>query len=58
MEGVDPAQAGRPRRKYYSFTADGAERTRLALARVLSDGLGEDDGVVVGRRGVGGGWVL
>jgi len=31
----DPAEheaAGRPRRRYYRFTADGAERARLALA--------------------------
>jgi DNA-binding PadR family transcriptional regulator len=33
VEEVDPAKAGRPRRKYYSFTPDGAERARNALAR-------------------------
>jgi PadR family transcriptional regulator, regulatory protein PadR len=34
VEDVDPARVGRPRRKYYSFTADGAERARHELARV------------------------
>jgi PadR family transcriptional regulator, regulatory protein PadR len=36
VEDVDPAQAGRPRRKYYSFTPDGAERARDALARTTA----------------------
>lgn len=33
MEDVDPTQAGRPRRKYYAFTRDGAERASYDLAR-------------------------
>jgi DNA-binding PadR family transcriptional regulator len=33
VEEADPAEVGRPRRKYYSFTPDGAERARDALAR-------------------------
>jgi DNA-binding PadR family transcriptional regulator len=32
-EDVDPRQAGRPRRRYYTFTVDGAERARHDLAR-------------------------
>ena len=32
-EDVDPRQAGRPRRRYYSFTPGGAERARDELAR-------------------------
>jgi PadR family transcriptional regulator, regulatory protein PadR len=37
----DPAQheaAGRPRRRYYRFTSDGAERARLALEPVRRPG--------------------
>jgi PadR family transcriptional regulator PadR len=30
---VDPHQAGRPRRRYYRLTPDGAARARNALAR-------------------------
>ena len=33
IEDIDPAQAGRPRRKYYAFTPDGAEHARHELAR-------------------------
>ncbi|MEV4759661.1 helix-turn-helix transcriptional regulator [Micromonospora sp. NPDC049559] len=32
-EELDPHEAGRPRRRYYSLTADGAEQARVALAR-------------------------
>src|SRR5215468_736249 len=32
-EDVDPHQQGRPRRRYYRLTPDGAERARNALAR-------------------------
>jgi DNA-binding PadR family transcriptional regulator len=31
-EDVDPAIAGRPRRRYYKLTSDGAEHARTALA--------------------------
>jgi PadR family transcriptional regulator, regulatory protein PadR len=33
-EDVDPRQSGRPRRRYYSLTSDGAVAARRALARV------------------------
>jgi DNA-binding PadR family transcriptional regulator len=33
-EEVDPQQAGRPRRRYYSLTTDGAMQARRALAQV------------------------
>jgi PadR family transcriptional regulator PadR len=33
-ETVDPHHQGRPRRRFYRLTADGAERSRIALARV------------------------
>jgi PadR family transcriptional regulator PadR len=36
VEDIDPAQAGRPRRKYYAFTPDGAERARDHLARAYT----------------------
>jgi DNA-binding PadR family transcriptional regulator len=32
-EQVDPSRLGRPRRRYYRLSADGAERARSALAR-------------------------
>jgi PadR family transcriptional regulator PadR len=32
-EDTDPAQAGRPRRRYYRLTPDGAEKSRNALAQ-------------------------
>ena len=32
-EDVDPREQGRPRRRYYKLTPDGAERARDALAR-------------------------
>lgn len=35
-EQVDPHQAGRPRRRYYLLTSDGAERARDALARAYA----------------------
>ncbi|MFI0901664.1 PadR family transcriptional regulator [Streptomyces sp. NPDC020983] len=31
-EEVDPGEAGRPRRRYYRLSPDGAERARIALA--------------------------
>lgn len=31
-EDTDPHEEGRPRRRYYRMTPDGAERARLALA--------------------------
>ncbi|HET9117367.1 MAG TPA: helix-turn-helix transcriptional regulator [Pseudonocardiaceae bacterium] len=34
FEQVDPAEAGRPRRRYYRLTPDGAEFAQTALARV------------------------
>jgi PadR family transcriptional regulator, regulatory protein PadR len=33
-EETDPRQQGRPRRRYYKLSSDGAERARMALARV------------------------
>ena len=33
-EEVDPKREGRPRRRYYQLTPDGAEFARTALARV------------------------
>ncbi|MFI7148048.1 PadR family transcriptional regulator [Nonomuraea sp. NPDC050022] len=35
-EETDPRQEGRPRRRYYRLTADGAERSRIALAAARS----------------------
>lgn len=32
-EDIDPSREGRPRRRYYRFTPDGAELARHALAR-------------------------
>jgi PadR family transcriptional regulator, regulatory protein PadR len=32
-EEVDPSEEGRPRRRYYRFSRDGAEHARYALAR-------------------------
>jgi DNA-binding PadR family transcriptional regulator len=32
-EEVDPHEKGRPRRRYYTLTPDGAERARFALAK-------------------------
>jgi DNA-binding PadR family transcriptional regulator len=32
-EDVKPEEAGRPRRRYYQLTEDGAERARIALAQ-------------------------
>lgn len=32
-EEVDPHKQGRPRRRYYRLTEDGAERARIALAQ-------------------------
>ena len=34
FEVIDPSDAGRPRRRYYRLTPDGAEFAREALARV------------------------
>lgn len=33
-EDIDPAKEGRPRRRYYRLSPDGAEHARNALARV------------------------
>ncbi|MFI6182503.1 PadR family transcriptional regulator [Nonomuraea sp. NPDC051191] len=33
FEDVDPHEAGRPRRRYYRMTPDGAEQARLQLAQ-------------------------
>ena len=32
-EEIDPHEQGRPRRRYYKLSPDGAERARIALAR-------------------------
>jgi PadR family transcriptional regulator, regulatory protein PadR len=32
-DGIDPHEQGRPRRRYYKITPDGAEQARDALAR-------------------------
>lgn len=34
FEDIDPSKAGRPRRRYYRLTPDGAEFAREAVARV------------------------
>lgn len=33
FEDIDPSEEGRPRRRYYRLTADGAEQARQALAK-------------------------
>jgi PadR family transcriptional regulator, regulatory protein PadR len=33
-EDIDPHAEGRPRRRYYKLNPDGAERARIALAKV------------------------
>ena len=33
FEDIDPSEEGRPRRRYYRLTADGAELARQALAK-------------------------
>src|SRR4051812_19776715 len=33
-EDIDPSAAGRPRRRYYRLTEDGAEQARVSLAKV------------------------
>ncbi len=33
-EDIDPRAQGRPRRRYYKLSPDGAERARIALAKV------------------------
>jgi PadR family transcriptional regulator, regulatory protein PadR len=35
-EDASPQEEGRPRRRYYRLTADGAERTRIALAQATT----------------------
>ncbi|MFF5172577.1 PadR family transcriptional regulator [Micromonospora sp. NPDC000089] len=35
-EQLDPREAGRPRRRYYSMTPDGAEKAHRALVRASS----------------------
>ena len=37
-EDVVPQAEGRPRRRYYRLTEDGAERARIALARAATSG--------------------
>lgn len=37
-EQIDPKEQGRPRRRYYRLTKDGAEQARDALARAYSAG--------------------
>jgi PadR family transcriptional regulator PadR len=52
VEDVEPAQVGRPKRKYYAFTPDGAERARHALARAYASTPAVGP---IGRRGLAGG---
>jgi len=35
-EGISPQAEGRPRRRYYQLTEDGAERARIALAQATT----------------------
>jgi DNA-binding PadR family transcriptional regulator len=35
-EDIDSHEEGRPRRRYYQLTKDGAERARIALARATT----------------------
>lgn len=35
-EDINPEDEGRPRRRYYRFTDDGAERARIALAQAAT----------------------
>jgi PadR family transcriptional regulator, regulatory protein PadR len=35
-EDIDPVTEGRPRRRYYHLTEDGAERARIALAQATT----------------------
>jgi PadR family transcriptional regulator, regulatory protein PadR len=35
-EDINPEDEGRPRRRYYRLTEDGAERARIALARATT----------------------
>ena len=35
-EDISPRQEGRPRRRYYKLTDDGAERARIALAQATT----------------------
>jgi PadR family transcriptional regulator PadR len=35
-EDIDPRAEGRPRRRYYKLTEDGAERARIALAQATT----------------------
>ena len=54
----DPAvheKAGRPRRRFYRITADGAEQARDALARAYRSGRRPVPGWVAARPGTGGG---
>lgn len=48
-EAIDPRQEGRPRRRYYRFSRDGAELARDALARAYRG----RSGVRLGPRIVG-----
>jgi PadR family transcriptional regulator PadR len=35
-ESINPTEEGRPRRRYYRLTKDGAERARIALAQATT----------------------
>jgi PadR family transcriptional regulator, regulatory protein PadR len=35
-EDIDPEEEGRPRRRYYQLTKDGAESARIALAQITT----------------------
>ena len=35
-EDIEPEEQGRPRRRYYRLTEDGAERARIALAQATT----------------------
>ena len=39
-EDAVPAEEGRPRRRYYKLTEDGAERARIALAQAATSTVG------------------
>jgi PadR family transcriptional regulator PadR len=53
VEDIEPVAAGRPRRKYYSFTRDGAELARNVLARAYSAAPATDQARI--RPGLAGG---
>ncbi|GAA0266166.1 PadR family transcriptional regulator [Cryptosporangium japonicum] len=51
-EDVDPAEAGRPARRYYRLTAEGATEARRALAELRAQ---TTPGSPLGRPATGGG---